>query len=82
MTLKDFWKHLHSGGETRQGLTYRVLQNGKLHIKSPRAKNDKFYISKEKVDRYFNTLQGGMDRADFSYHHSAWFRRVYEYIVE
>ncbi len=80
MTLQEFWKHLRNGGETAQGLTYRVTSDGKLHINSPGARNQEFYIAKSTVDRYFKKLQDGMNPLDFSYHHSAWFRRVYEHI--
>ena len=81
MTLQDFWRHLRAGGRTGQGWTYHVSADGRLHINSPDAENDKFYITKHTVDRYFKKLQDGMDPSDFSYHHSVWFRRVYEYIL-
>jgi hypothetical protein len=82
MTLQDFWKHLRAGGKTDQGWTYRVSADGRLHINSPDAENDEFYITEHTVDSYFKKLQDGMDPRDFSYHHSAWFRRVYEHIVK
>jgi hypothetical protein len=82
MTLQDFWKHLRAGGKTAQGWTYHVSADGRLHISSPRARNQKFYITKETVDSYFKKLQDGMEPRDFSYHHSAWFCRVYQHIVK
>ena len=82
MTLQDFWKHLQAGGKTAQGWTYHVSADERLHINSPDARNCKFYITKDTVDSYFKKLRNGMDPRDFSYHHSAWFRRVYEHIVK
>jgi hypothetical protein len=81
MTLQEFWRHLQLGGTTAQGWTYQLSDDGRLHIHSPNAENDKFYITKDTVESYFNKLQNGMDPRDFSYHHSAWFRRIYDHIV-
>ncbi len=82
MTKQDFWKYLRLGGKTAQGWTYHVTHDERLHIKSLDAENEKFYITKHTVDLYFNKLKDGMDPRDFSYRHSAWFRRVYEHIMK
>jgi len=81
MTLQEFWSHLNAGGITDQGWEYNVIGDGRLHINSPDAQNDRFYISSGTVENYFNILQDGMDPREFAPRYSAWFRRVYEHIV-
>jgi len=82
MNFDCFWNCIKSlgatAGKTQKGIKYRITPDERLHIKSPRSKNDKHHVSREMSAIYFRKLYlEGMSAKDFKYSHSAWFYDVY-----
>ena len=71
-----FWERCRLGGTTRSSLEYRIDDQDRLHIDTPRAKNKEYRIHRKTVDRYLVE----MDRPLFRRDHS-WFCSVYDHVT-
>ena len=52
MEFEEFWNILSHGGKTPEGDEYNIVNDDKLHIRSPGNTNLKYYITKGTVKRY------------------------------
>jgi hypothetical protein len=82
MKFNKFWVILSKGGVSAKGDKYKVTDDGRLHILSPRNKNRRYYIKQETVRRYFTQGIPNMTPQTFRHNHSAYFHNIYIFIMQ
>jgi len=82
MKFEEFWDSLSDGGKTLEGNEYNIVDDGKLHIRSPGNVNSKHHIRKDTVKRYFEKDIPMMGEKKFRYWRSSYFYNIYQHIVK
>jgi hypothetical protein len=82
MTFNRFWAILSDGGVSAKGDQYKVTDDGRLHILSPRNKNRRYHIRQETVRRYFTQDIPHMTPQEFRRNRSAYFYNIYIFIMQ
>ena len=82
MQFEEFWKSLSNGGRAPEGDGYNVVNDDKLHIRSPGNTNDKYYITKNTVKRYFEKDIPIMGETKFRQKRSSYFYNVYRHAIK
>jgi hypothetical protein len=76
LPMREFWSFCIRGGTTPSGLEYRVDEQERLHIVSPRSANKNYKISKRTVTAYLEQLHAVNFRKDH-----AWFSTVADHAL-
>jgi hypothetical protein len=82
MQFEEFWNSLSNGGKTPEGDEYNVVNDDKLHIRSPGNTNLKYYITKNTVKRYFEKAIPIMGETKFRQKRSSYFYNIYRHIIK
>jgi len=81
MQFEEFWNTLCKGGKTAEADKFNVVNNDKLHIRSPGNTNLNYYITKNTVQRYFEEDIPIMGETKFRQKRSSYFYNIYRHII-
>lgn len=76
LQMHKFWPFCALGGTTPSGLKFRVDEQERLHITSPRSRNQNYKISKRTVEAYLEKLHEVRFRRDHG-----WFCNVADFAL-